>query len=123
MTRSRPSLICKVCNRAEGHTAQAAGVYEVSQVDLEDGFIHFSTAQQLRETTGCYFAGLLDLVLVEVNLKGFGDALKWEPSRGGDLFPHLYAELPLMAVVRTWDLPLGEDGLHRIPAELGHAHA
>jgi len=106
MTESDSSLIYKVCDAAEWRAAMATGAYGGAPVDLADGFIHFSTAQQLRETVRRYFAGTGDLTLVEVDSVALGSALKWEPSRGGDMFPHLYGELPLAAVTRTWDFPL-----------------
>ena len=78
--------------------AEAAGTFTGSAVDARDGYIHFSTAAQLEETARRHFAGQLDLVLVEVDAAALGEALRWEPSRDGALFPHLYAPLPLSAV-------------------------
>ena len=80
---------------------RAAGAYRGSAVDRQDGFIHFSTAEQAAETAAKWFAGQRDLVLVAVDADALGDKLKWEPSRGGALFPHLYGELPLKAVLRV----------------------
>ena len=93
--------------------AELAGRFTGSPVDLEDGFIHFSTAKQVRETAARHFAGVRDLVLVAVS----GEALpvRWEPSRGGQLFPHLYEDLPLTAVKWTAPLPLGPGGVHEFP--------
>jgi len=85
-------------------------------VDLADGFIHFSTKAQVAETAARHFAGADDLLLVEVDAVQLGGALKWEPSRGGDLFPHLYARLPLSAVLWVRPLRLGVDGRHDFPA-------
>ena len=79
-------------------------------VDHADGYIHFSTAAQVRETAATHFAGQADLLLVAVNAAALGPALKWEPSRGGALFPHLYGTLALDAVRRVEELPLGRDG-------------
>ena len=90
-----PHLIYKVCPAEAWREAAAAGVYRGSAVDLRDGFIHFSTAAQLAETLRRHFAGQRDLVLVAVDPDDLGDRLRWEPSRGGDLFPHLYGELPV----------------------------
>jgi uncharacterized protein (DUF952 family) len=84
-------------------------------VDLADGYIHFSTAAQARETAAKHFAGQADLVLVAVDAGALGTALRWEPSRGGQLFPHLYAELPMAAVRWVKPLPLGPDGVHVFP--------
>src|SRR5262249_2830380 len=77
--------------------------------------IHFSSATQVRETAARYFAGAKDLMLIAVDADALGDALKWEPSRGGDLFPHLYGELPLAAVLWARPLPLGIDQRHVFP--------
>ena len=96
-------------------TAERDGVFGGSPVDLQDGFIHFSTATQVAETAAKHFAGQRDLVLVAVDAATLGDALKWEPSRGGALFPHLYAPLDLAAVTRIVPLPLDADGTHRFP--------
>ncbi len=82
------------------------------RVDLADGYIHFSTAAQVQETAARHFAGQTELLLVAVDPAALGEALRWEPSRGGDLFPHLYQPLPLSAVRWTEALPLGADGRH-----------
>jgi uncharacterized protein (DUF952 family) len=109
------TLIYKICTASEWREAEAAGVYRGSAVDLKDGFIHFSTAEQARETAAKWFAGQPDLVLVAVDADALGDKLKWEPSRGGALFPHLYDPLPLKAVQRVDALPLDETGAHVFP--------
>jgi uncharacterized protein (DUF952 family) len=93
--------IYKVCPAAEWHAAVAAGVFRGSAVDLRDGFIHFSTSAQLDETLRRHFAGQENLVLVEVDPAELGAGLRWEPSRGGDLFPHLYGELPVSLARRV----------------------
>ena len=95
--------------------AERAGRFRGSPVDLHDGFIHFSTAEQVEETAAKHFAGQDDLLLAHVDAAKFGDSLKWEPSRGGALFPHLYAELDLAAVTKVEPLPLESDGRHRFP--------
>ncbi len=89
-------------------TGETAG----APVDLADGFIHFSTAEQRAETAARHFAGEQGLVLAAVEAEALGDALRWEPSRGGALFPHLYAPLALAQVVAHAPLPL-VDGVHR----------
>jgi len=81
-------------------------------VDLADGFVHFSTEAQVAETAARHFAGEDDLLLVAVEAARLGGALKWEASRGGDLFPHLYGPLPLSVVLWARPLPLGGDGRH-----------
>ncbi len=118
MAENDSSLIYKVCDAAEWRAAMAAGAYGGAPVDRADGFIHFSTAQQLRETVRRYFAGTGDLMLVEVDSITLGSALKWEPSRGGDMFPHLYGDLPLTAVTRAWDFPRDAGGARVYPAEV-----
>jgi uncharacterized protein (DUF952 family) len=90
-------------------------VFAGAPVDLADGFIHFSTAAQIAETAARHFAGARDLVLVSVDGDRLGPALKWEKSRGGAMFPHLYAPLALSAVIAVEPLPLGGDGLHIFP--------
>ncbi len=88
-------LVYKVCSASEWVDAVAASTYRGSSLDRRDGFIHFSTAAQLEETLRRHFAGQADLILVAVEPDALGAALRWEPSRGGDLFPHLYGELPV----------------------------
>jgi uncharacterized protein (DUF952 family) len=93
-------LIYKILRPLEWTQAQADGVYSGSPDDLRDGFIHFSTAEQVKGTLERHFAGERDLVVLEIDSAVLGDELKWEASRGGALFPHLYGELPLTAVLR-----------------------
>jgi len=109
------SLIYKICPRALWRDAERDGVFRGAPVDRADGYIHFSTADQVAETARRHFAGQHDLVLVAVDAAALGPALKWEPSRGGALFPHLYDELRLDAVRWATPLPLGPDGHHRFP--------
>jgi len=108
-------LIYHMCRRAEWAAAEAAGQYRGSTQDAADGFIHFSTAEQIRESARKHRAGQRDLVLVTVDADRLGAALKWEPSRGGELFPHLYGALPVETAVRVDPLPLGPDGTHLFP--------
>src|SRR5215470_7471027 len=108
-------LIYHMCPRGEWATAEAAGQYRGSAQDAADGFIHFSTGAQLRESAHKHRAGQGDLVLVTVDAARLGTRLKWEPARGGALFPHLYGALPLTAVVAIDPLPLGPDGAHQFP--------
>jgi uncharacterized protein (DUF952 family) len=111
-------MIFKICPKSLWEEAVAARVFYGAPVDLADGFIHFSTATQVAETARRHFAGQHDLVLVTVEAAGLGPALKWEKSRGGEPFPHLYGPLPISAVMRTDPLPLGPDGEHAFPADL-----
>ncbi len=107
--------IYKICPAALWREAEAAGVFRGAPVDLADGYIHFSAAAQVAETAARHFAGQHDLLLVAVAADRLGPALKWEPSRGGALFPHLYGTLPLAAVLWVKPLPLGADGRHVFP--------
>lgn len=111
--------IYHMCRREEWQAAQAAGRYAGSSQDKADGFIHFSTAAQIVGSAARHRAGQSGLVLLEVEARGLGPALRWEASRGGALFPHLYGELPVAAVSRVADLPLGPDGRHIFPWDLG----
>lgn len=103
--------IYKILTRAEWRAAQAAGTFEGSAVDRADGFIHFSTAAQAGETARRHFAGQADLVVLEIEANDLGAALRWEPSRGGDLFPHLYGPLAVAKVLGEREAPLGADGV------------
>jgi uncharacterized protein (DUF952 family) len=103
-------LIFKIFRRSEWDAFRTAGVTAGAPVDLADGFIHFSTATQVAETAAKHFATESDLVLVAVEAGGLGPSLRWEASRGGALFPHLYARLKLADVVWDKSLPLGATG-------------
>lgn len=109
------TTIYKICGQASWRAAMAAGEYRGSADDARDGFIHFSTSGQLAETAAKHFAKQTDLILVAVDGDALKGKLKWEPSRGGDLFPHLYAALPLSAV--RWSRPLPDeiDGRRPLP--------
>ena len=109
------TTIYKICEQAAWHAAERAGRYGGSEVDSRDGFIHFSTAGQLAETASRHFAGRTDLMLVAVDADALGAALKWESSRGGDLFPHLYSTLALSAVRWVRPLPDEADGRRALP--------
>lgn len=108
-------VVYKICRAAEWRDAERAGSFRGAAIDLADGFIHFSDAGQVAETAARHFAGLSDLVLVAVAAAALGPALKWEPSRGDALFPHLYGVLTLDAVLSVRPLPLGADGRHQFP--------
>jgi uncharacterized protein (DUF952 family) len=109
------ATIYKLCSTALWREAEQAGVFTGSSIDRADGYIHFSTAAQVAETAALYFRGEADLMLVAVDGTRLGPELRYEASRGGALFPHLYAALPLTAVVWARPLPVGADGLHRFP--------
>ena len=110
------ATIYKICPAAEWDAAVRAGIYRGSPVDLRDGYIHFSTADQVAETAAKHFAGQVDLVLVAIDADALGSDLKWEASRGGALFPHLYADLLVRAALWVKPLPLDRAGRHILPA-------
>lgn len=103
--------IYKVLDASEWQAACAAGAYHGSPDDVRDGFIHFSAAHQLEGTLQKYFRDRHNLVLVAVPSDALGPALKFEPSRGGDLFPHLYGPLPTALALWQRPLALREDGV------------
>ena len=103
-------LIYKVFRRPEWTAFRAAGQTAGAPIDLQDGYIHFSTAAQVAETVARHFAGERDLVLLALDSDQLGPALKWEPSRGGALFPHLYRTLVAADVLWDKSLPLGATG-------------
>ena len=98
-------LIFKLCTSAEWSAAEAAGSYDGSDLDKNDGFIHLSSAATVKQTAALYFADLPDVVLVAVDPDKIENPLKWEESRGGALFPHVYGPLNLDAVVWVKPLP------------------
>lgn len=106
--------IYKILAAAEWAAAQAAGRFEGSAVDRADGYIHFSTAAQAGETARRHFAGQAGLVVLEVEADDLGEALRWEPSRGGDLFPHLYGALDTALVRSVRAAPTGPDGVPQL---------
>ena len=108
-------VIFHICRKDEWQAAKARGSYAGSSQDVADGFIHFSNRQQVEGSAAKHRRGQDGLVLLTVEADALGEALKWEESRGGALFPHLYSDLPLEAVRRVDDLPLGPDGLHIFP--------
>jgi uncharacterized protein (DUF952 family) len=104
------SRIYKILPRAHWTAARAAGRYQGSPLDLADGFIHLSTAAQAQETARRHFAGQADLVVLELEADDLGAAIRWEPSRGGDLFPHLYGDLDPARVLGVTEAPLDAQG-------------
>lgn len=109
------AIVYKICTGDEWRDAERAGAFRGAAIDLADGYIHFSTGAQVVETAARHFAGKDSLVLVAVASVALGPALKWEPSRGGALFPHLYGVLTPDAVLWVKPLPLGTDGRHVFP--------
>lgn len=119
--RRMEAFIYTLLRAADWQGAEAAGAYHGSADDRRDGFLHFSTAAQLRASAAKHRAGIADLLMVEVPSAALGESLKWEPASGGSrpgLFPHLYGALPLAAVGRVVPLPLGADGRHQFPPEI-----
>ncbi len=110
--------IYKVCSQTHWQAAKANGVFTGVSIDIADGFIHFSTSEQLGKTLRLHFSGQKDLVLLGVEADRIDRDLKWEPSRGGALFPHLYADLPLDSVVAEHELVADDDGVFALPEEL-----
>jgi uncharacterized protein (DUF952 family) len=106
--------IFKILSRAEWEAARTAGRFEGSAIDRKDGYIHFSTAEQAAETARRHFAGQPDLVVLEIEGDDLGEALRWEPSRGAELFPHLYAPLDAGRVRAVTEAPLDADGLPQL---------
>lgn len=107
-------LIYKIFRADEWAELQSQSVTKGAPIDITDGYVHFSTAEQARETAAKHFAGEDGLILLALDSDALGDDLKWEPSRGGALFPHLYRELRLGDVL--WDKPLPiVDGIHQFP--------
>lgn len=109
------TTIYKIVPRVLWQQAELQGRFLGAPVDIADGFIHFSTAEQVRETAAKHFAGVDNLLFIAIDGASLGDGLKYEVSRGGALFPHLYGALPLTSVISVNPLPLGADGFHIFP--------
>jgi len=112
---AEPDLIFKVADSQSFAAAAGSGQFAGMPVDLADGYIHFSTAGQLRETLAKHFKGQGDLTLAAIRRADIAQHLRWEPSRGGALFPHLYAPLPLNAVVHQAPIAVAADGSVALP--------
>jgi len=110
-----PEIVYKITGFEEWDAALETGEYYGSPVDLRDGFIHFSTAAQARETATKHFAGRNDLLLISVATQPMARHFRMEKSRGGAEFPHLYAKLPVAHAIEWQELPLGENGVHIFP--------
>ncbi len=107
--------IYKIVPEALWSEAESTGEFTGAAIDLQDGYIHFSTGEQVADTAKLHFAGQSDLVLVAVDGDALGDGLRFEESRGGDLFPHLYGTLPMRCVLWVKPMPLGDDNTHILP--------
>lgn len=112
-----PMLIYKIFRADEWQSFQVNGVTEGAPIDITDGFVHFSTAGQVRETAARHFAGEENLFLLALEADALGAELKWEASRGGQDFPHLYRSLTLQDILWSRALPL-VDGTHQFPEDL-----
>jgi len=110
-----PDTVYKITSRAAFDAARAAGQFPQMPIDLKDGFVHFSTAAQLAETLKLHFAGQRDLVVFAVATRDLGPALRWEPSRGGQLFPHGYGGLSPSWVGQTASVSVAADGTVTLP--------
>jgi uncharacterized protein (DUF952 family) len=112
------AVVYKIVPAVLWQVAEQTGIFEGALIDLQDGYIHFSTADQAPRTAALYFAGLPDLLLVAADADALGEALVYEPSRDGALFPHLYAHLRLVDTLWVKPLPLDADGNHIFPEDI-----
>jgi uncharacterized protein (DUF952 family) len=115
---TQPALVYRLLAADAWQAAQASGSFFGTEHDLRDGFIHLSNAEQVAETAARHYAGREGLLLLGVSIEALGVTLRFEPSRGGALFPHLYGPLPLSAVVSVEPFPVGADGVHVPPSRL-----
>jgi uncharacterized protein (DUF952 family) len=114
MTRT----VYKIYERTLWEEGKRSGILPGAGADVRDGFIHLSTATQVRDTAAKHFAGAADLMLIAIDAAALEGALRWEASRGGNLFPHLYGALSLTAVIWAEPLPLGADRRHLFPERM-----
>jgi uncharacterized protein (DUF952 family) len=110
-----PEFIYKIATRDIAERARAAGRFTGMPIDERDGYLHFSTAAQLPETLKLHFAGQGDLVLLAVRVRDLGAMLRWEPSRGGQLFPHVHGTFPISAAVHEAAIAVAPDGTCKLP--------
>jgi uncharacterized protein (DUF952 family) len=116
MTGTMPDrIVYKIMSDTEHQQMQHDGVFRGSPADIADGYIHLSRGSQLAETLEKHFSGVHGLMLAAVDLSLLGDAVRWEPSRGGQLFPHIYGHLPVQAVVSVAPLERTHDGSIKLP--------
>ncbi len=113
-----PQTIYKVVDKDLWQSAKSTGQFSGAPIDIQDGYIHFSSAKQVVETVTKHFAGVDNLVLLSIDESELGNNLKWEASRNNDLFPHLYGVLNTSHVHLEEDLPIGPDGTHQFPERL-----
>tara|TARA_R110000787_G_scaffold95530_2_gene198573 strand:- start:206 stop:553 length:348 start_codon:yes stop_codon:yes gene_type:complete len=106
----------KLLTRDQWEQFRADGLFTGAPVDINDGYIHLSARDQVAETAAKHFAGQDDLMLLMIDLSALSDTVKWEPSRGGALFPHIYGTIPMSAVTTKAKIRLGDDGRHIFPA-------
>ena len=109
------AIAYKILTAAELATLEQGGRFAGAPIDLADGYVHLSTADQLAETIAKHFAGQADLQIAAVDLDALGEAIRWEPSRGGQLFPHLYGALTLETILAYGPLERHEDGTIKLP--------
>ncbi|MCC9602635.1 DUF952 domain-containing protein [Stieleria sp. JC731] len=112
------NLIYKILPRSAWEVALEKKVLSGHGIDLEDGFIHFSAGSQVAGTLGRYFTGQADLVLLAVRADGLSNSLRWEESRDGEQFPHVYGNVPIEVIEEVYELPLDDNGLHQLPESL-----
>ncbi len=105
--------IYKICDADLWKIAEESGQFDGAHIDLEDGYIHFSTADQVASTLALHFAGITNLLLIEIDSQGLD--IRYEPARNGQLFPHLYDSLELRHVRTVWTLDLDSDNTHILP--------
>lgn len=110
------SVIYHLARQRDWEAAEPSGAYRGADEDRRDGFLHFSTAAQVAVSAAKHRRGETDLILVAADAARLGDTLRWERSRGGEMFPHLYGDLPIDAVLWARPLPVGADGVHRFPS-------
>ena len=109
------SLIYKVCNNNEWKKALEVGCYKGSEIDIKDGYIHFSTKEQLKETVDKHFKKQENLIIITFKTADLVENIKWEPARNGDLFPHYYGLIDTNFAQYIYFLELGADGIHKFP--------
>ena len=115
MVTPNPDFVYKIATHAAYRVFVKSGTFPGMPIDINDGYVHFSTAEQLAETLRLHFAGQDNLVVFSVRTSDLGIALRWEPSRGGQLFPHLYGELPISTVGRHATIAVAADGSVTLP--------
>lgn len=118
MTQLNRNIAYKIATRQSWDDAARDGIFVGSEHDRRDGFIHLSTATQVRETAARHFRSQSDLILAAVDLRALSATVQWEQSRNGQLFPHIYGPLPMAAVLWTQPLPRGPSGEHVFPQEI-----